>query len=121
MPGGRTSTARDAPQTQTNRKQDGEYRSARARKSPLSPAQALQTLRSGGQLSPAQAAALSHTVGNKALEELLAASRGPERNLRPLPTGEIDTPPLSIPGGLPEPATVSEAPAWGGTDGGESG
>lgn len=121
MPGSRTNAAKSAPQSQKgqtrDRKPDSRLADASRKSQTISPGVALQALRMGGRLSPEQAAALSHTVGNRALEELLSASKGPELLRRPLPTGELLTPPLSLPDSVPEAPLTTAAPVWGGESG----
>lgn len=116
MPGSRTNVARDGPQSQRGRerKPDSRVSDARRKSGTLSPGVALQALRLGGRLSAEQAASLSHTVGNRALEELLSASGGPELLQRPLPSGDVRTPPLSVPDNAPEAPLASASPVWGG-------
>ena len=120
MAGVRTSAARSAPQSQKASERKADFRAPDAlRKSEtLSPGVALQALRLGARLSPEQAAALSHAVGNRALEELLSAQSGAELLERPLPTGGLRTPPLSVPDGAPEASLVAASPVWDG--GGEA-
>lgn len=112
----RATAAKNAPQSQKGRDQKPDSRVADAsRKSgTLSPAAALQALRFGARLSPGQAEALSHAVGNRALEELLSASAGPELLRRPLPSGDLQTPPLSVPDSAPEASVTTVSPAWSG-------
>lgn len=121
MPGSRASVARDGPQSQKGleRKTDSRVFDNPRKADALSPGVALQALRSGGRLSAEQAAALSHTVGNRALEELLSASGGPELLQRPLPAGDLQTPPLSVPDGASEAPLATASPAWSGA--GDSG
>ena len=116
MPGSRTNVARDGPQSRKGSERKADFRAPDAlRKSEtLTPGAALQALRFGARLSPEQAAALSHAVGNRALEELLSAQSGAELLERPLPTGDLRTPPLSVPDGAPEASLVTAPPVWGG-------
>lgn len=114
MADSRAAAAKNAPQSRKEREQRADSRAANApRKSEtLSPAAALQALRFGVRLSPEQAAALSHTMGNRALEEFLSESDGPELLRRPLPTGDLQTPPLSIPDSAPEASVMTASPIW---------
>ena len=120
MPGSQTNAAKNAPQSKraSERKTDVRVADAPRKVETLSPGDALRVLRLGGRLSPEQAASLSHTVGNRALEELLSASRGPELAQRSPPTGDLSTPPLSVPDSAPEPSLVTASPAWGDAGGG---
>ena len=110
--------AKSDPQSQkgSERKTDFQAPDALRKSEALSPAAALQALRLGVRLSPEQAAALSHAVGNRALEELLSAPNGPELLQRPLPPGDLRTPPLSMPDDAPEAPLVTVSPAWGGAE-----
>lgn len=116
MAGSRATTAaKNVPQSQKGHEQKNAPDALRKVET-LSPAAALQALRLGVRLSPEQAAALSHTVGNRALEELLSARGGPELLQVPLPVGDLGTPPLSIPDSAPEASLVTASPVWGGAD-----
>ncbi len=118
MPRSGTAAAKDAPQSQKGRDRKADFRAPDAlrQSETLSPGAALQALRLGARLSPEQAAALSHAVGNRALEELLSASNGPELLQRPLPMGDLLTPPLSVPDGAPEAPLMAAPPVWGGAE-----
>lgn len=118
MADSRATAAKNAPQSRKGRdtKLDSRVPDASRKSETLSPAAALQALRLGVRLSPEQAETLSHTVGNRALEELLSASSGPELLRRPLPVGEVRTPPLSVPDSAPEAPLVTASPAWSGGD-----
>ena len=115
MSGSRANVARDGPQSRKGSERKADFRAPDSlRKSEtLTPGAALQALRFGARLSPEQAAALSHAVGNRALEELLSVSNGPELLQRPLPAGDLRTAPLSIPDGAPEASLAAASPAWG--------
>lgn len=111
----RTGLSKDAPQSHKGREQklSGVLRQ---QESPLlSPAAALQILRSGGRLSHEHAMTLSHTLGNRALEELLSQSNAPALLERPLPGGDVETPPLSVPDNAPEAVLAPAPPVWGST------
>ena len=114
MPGSRTNVAREGPQSRKGSERKADFRAlSPLRKSEtLTPGAALQALRLGARLSPEQAAALSHAVGNRALEELLSASDGPELLRRPLPTGDLQTPPLSVPDSAPDAPLMTLSPVW---------
>ena len=121
MADSRATAAKNAPQSRKGRDQKLDSRAADASRKlgTLSPAAALQALRLGVRLSPEQAGALSRAVGNRALEELLSASGAPELQRRPLPVGELRTPPLSVPDSASEAPVVTASPAWSG-DGAQS-
>ncbi|MBR3570941.1 MAG: hypothetical protein IKN96_09140 [Oscillibacter sp.] len=123
MAGNRATAAKNAPQSQKGREQKTDFRAPDAlrRTETLSPAAALRALRLGARLSPEQAAALSHAVGNRALEELLSGRNGPELLERPLPMGGLRTPPLSVPDGAPEAPLATALPAWDAWGEGEPG
>jgi hypothetical protein len=114
MADSRATAAKNAPQSRKGRDQKTDSRVADAsRKSEtLSPAALLRAVRLGVRLSPEQTETLSHTVGNRALEELLSASNGPELLQRPLPVGGVQTPPLSVPDSAPEAPVMTASPAW---------
>lgn len=118
MPGSRANVARDGPQSQKGLERKTDFRAPDALRTSetVSPVAALQALRFGARLSPEQAAALSHTVGNRALEELLSTSDGPELARRLLPSGDLQTPPLSVPDGASEAPLMTASPAWSGPD-----
>lgn len=118
----RATAVKNAPQSQKGREQKTDFRAPDVlRKSEtLSPSAALQAVRLGARLSPEQAAALSHAVGNRALEELLAVRSGPELLQRPLPVGGLRTPPLSIPDNAPDAPVMAASPVWDGSGAGES-
>ena len=122
MAGSRATAARGAPQSQKGRDYKTDFRlpDALRKSETLSPGVALQALRLGARLSPEQAAALSHAVGNRALEELLAAQSGPELLQRPLPVGDLRTPPLSVPDGAPDAPLMTASLVWDGSGAGES-
>lgn len=118
MPDSRANVARDGPQSRkgSERKADVQVPDSLLKSETLTPGAALQVLRSGARLSPEQAAALSHTMGNRALEELLSVSNGPELLQRPLPLGDVRTPPLSVPDNAPEAPVMTASPVWGAGD-----
>ena len=103
---------------ETARRTDREQERTQQRKSRetgLSPAQALEAILSGGsweQLPPEGVLALSHTLGNAALGEMMAMRfRGPELAAIPLPKSPLSAEPMEGPSGEPE---WAEAPAFGG-------
>ncbi len=122
MPGSRTNVARDGPQSQkgSERKTDVRAPDSLRKSETLTPGAALQALRFGARLSPEQAAALSHAVGNRALTELLSVSNGPELLQRPLPAGDLRTAPLSVPDGAPDAPVMRLSPVWDESGAGES-
>ena len=110
MSGSRANVARDGPQFQkgSERKADVRAPDALPKSETLTPGAALRALRFGARLSPEQAAALSHAVGNRALEDLLSVSNGPELLRRPLPLGDVRTQPLSVPDNAPEASLMTK-------------
>lgn len=114
MPGAHTNAAETAPRSHQEPQQqpDSRVTDAPRKVETLSTAAALQVLRLGGRLLPGQAAMLSHTVGNHALEELLSAPEAPQLMERSLPAGTLRTPPLSVPDNAPEAPVLTASPAW---------